>query len=33
MILATMKKNVDSVLNLFLHVIPEINEYDDVCTD
>ena len=33
MILATMKKNAASVLNLFLHVIPRITEYDDVCTD
>lgn len=33
MILQTMKKNVDSVLNLFLHVIPKITEFDDVCTD
>ena len=33
MILATMKKNAASVLNLFLHVIPRITEYDDVCND
>jgi 5'-methylthioadenosine phosphorylase len=33
MILDTMKKNADSVLNLFLHVIPKIKEYDDVCAD
>jgi len=33
MILATMKKNAESVLNLFLHVIPKIEEYQDVCTD
>ncbi len=33
MILATMKKNSDSVLNLFLHIIPRIREYEDVCTD
>lgn len=31
MILDTMKKNADSVLNLFLHVIPKIKEYDDIC--
>jgi 5'-methylthioadenosine phosphorylase len=31
MILATMKKNAASVLNLFLHVIPKIQEYEDVC--
>ena len=33
MILETMRKNADSVLNLFLHVIPKIEEYDDVCKD
>jgi len=33
MILDTMRKNADSVLNLFLHVIPRIEEYDDVCKD
>jgi len=33
MILDTMRKNADSVLNLFLHVIPKIKEYDDVCID
>ncbi len=33
MILHTMRKNADSVLHLFLHVIPKIKEYDDVCLD
>jgi 5'-methylthioadenosine phosphorylase len=33
MILATMRKNADSVLHLFLHVIPKIKEYEDVCLD
>ena len=31
-IVETMKKNADSVINLFLNVIPKIKEYDDVCT-
>jgi len=31
MIVETMKKNADSVINLFLNVIPKIKEYDDVC--
>jgi 5'-methylthioadenosine phosphorylase len=31
MIMETMKKNADSVINLFLNVIPKIKEYDDVC--
>ena len=31
MILGTMKKNVGSVLSLFLDVIPKIRDYDDVC--
>ena len=33
MILATMKKNAESVLNLFLDVIPKIEKYHDVCID
>ena len=33
MILATMKKNAASVLNLFLDTIPKIRDYDDVCND
>jgi 5'-methylthioadenosine phosphorylase len=32
MIVETMKKNADNVINLFLHVIPKLKEYDDVCT-
>jgi len=31
MILQTMEKNSDSVLKLFLDVIPQIEQYDDVC--
>lgn len=31
MIVETMKKNADSVINLFLDVIPKIKEYDDIC--
>ncbi|MCK5226845.1 MAG: S-methyl-5'-thioadenosine phosphorylase [Desulfobulbaceae bacterium] len=31
MILETMKKNVGSVINLFLDVIPKIKDYEDVC--
>jgi len=31
MIVETMKKNADSVINLFLNVIPKIKEYDDIC--
>jgi 5'-methylthioadenosine phosphorylase len=30
-IVETMKKNADSVINLFLNVIPKIKEYNDVC--
>ena len=32
MILETMKKNSDSVIQLFLDVIPQIEMYEDVCT-
>jgi len=31
MIMETMKKNADNVINLFLDVIPKIKEYEDVC--
>ncbi len=31
MILETMKNNADSVIRLFLHVIPLVAEFDDVC--
>lgn len=31
MILETMKKNADTVINLFMDVIPKIREYDDTC--
>lgn len=31
MIVETMKKNADSVINLFLAVIPQIREYEDIC--
>ena len=31
MILETMKKNSDSVIRLFLDVIPKIEKYEDVC--
>lgn len=31
MILDTMQKNSDSVIKLFLDVIPQIEQYDDVC--
>jgi 5'-methylthioadenosine phosphorylase len=31
MILATMKKNADTVIKLFLNVIPKIKEYEDIC--
>lgn len=31
MIVATMKKNADSVITLFQNIIPQITEYDDVC--
>ncbi|MBA4392722.1 MAG: S-methyl-5'-thioadenosine phosphorylase [Desulfobacca sp.] len=31
MILATMKKNADNVINLFVDVIPKIKEYTDIC--
>ncbi len=33
MILETMKHNADSVIKLFLHVIPRIKEYNDVCVN
>jgi 5'-methylthioadenosine phosphorylase len=32
MIVDTMKKNSDSVIKLFMSVIPEIQMYDDVCS-
>jgi len=32
MIVNTMKKNSDSVINLFMNAIPEIQKYDDVCS-
>jgi 5'-methylthioadenosine phosphorylase len=32
MIVATMKKNADHVIKLFLDVIPKIKENDDICT-
>lgn len=31
MILETMRKNADSVINLFVNVIPRISKYEDVC--
>ncbi|RJQ42808.1 MAG: S-methyl-5'-thioadenosine phosphorylase, partial [Nitrospiraceae bacterium] len=31
MILSTMKKNASNVIKLFLHVIPKIKKYDDIC--
>ena len=31
MILGTMRKNADSVIRLFLHVIPQLKQYDDIC--
>jgi 5'-methylthioadenosine phosphorylase len=31
MILSTMKKNAEHVINLFLDVIPKIKEFDDIC--
>jgi len=31
MIMNTMKKNADNVINLFLEAIPKIREYDDIC--
>ncbi|NOZ68206.1 MAG: S-methyl-5'-thioadenosine phosphorylase [Deferribacteres bacterium] len=31
MIMETMKKNADQVIRLFMHVIPKIKEYDDIC--
>jgi len=31
MILTTMKNNAANVINLFLDVIPKIEEYDDIC--
>lgn len=31
MITQTMRKNADNVINLFLHVIPKIKEYSDIC--
>ncbi|MBI5740431.1 MAG: S-methyl-5'-thioadenosine phosphorylase [Nitrospirae bacterium] len=31
MILSTMKKNADNVINLFLNVIPKLRAYDDMC--
>jgi 5'-methylthioadenosine phosphorylase len=31
MILNTMKKNADNVIKLFLHVIPKLKVYDDIC--
>jgi len=31
MITAVMQKNADDVINLFLKVIPEIKEYEDIC--
>jgi 5'-methylthioadenosine phosphorylase len=31
MILETMEKNSDSVIRLFLDVISQISDYDDVC--
>ena len=33
MILETMNNNADSVINLFLDVIPRIKEYNDVCVN
>jgi hypothetical protein len=32
MIVATMKKNADNVIRLFLDVIPKITEYTDICS-
>jgi len=32
MIVNTMKKNSDSVINLFVNMLPKIQMYDDVCT-
>ncbi|MDF1577505.1 MAG: S-methyl-5'-thioadenosine phosphorylase [Desulfobulbales bacterium] len=32
MIVATMKRNSDRVIRLFMDVIPKIREYDDVCS-
>ncbi len=31
MIMETMKKNADQVIKLFMHVIPKIKGYDDIC--
>lgn len=31
MIMETMKNNSDNVIKLFLNVIPEIKQYDDIC--
>jgi 5'-methylthioadenosine phosphorylase len=31
MVMATMKKNADKVIRLFVAVIPMIGVYDDVC--
>jgi 5'-methylthioadenosine phosphorylase len=31
MILETMKKNSDNVINLFLGIIPQIKDYEDIC--
>ncbi len=31
MIMNTMKKNADNVIKLFLHVIPKLKAYDDIC--
>jgi 5'-methylthioadenosine phosphorylase len=31
MILSTMKKNAENVINLFLAVIPQLKEYEDIC--
>jgi 5'-methylthioadenosine phosphorylase len=31
MILETMKKNADNVIRLFLAIIPQIREYEDIC--
>ncbi|MCK5323315.1 MAG: hypothetical protein KAJ45_04180, partial [Desulfobulbaceae bacterium] len=32
MIIATMNKNADSVIRLFLDTIPKITEFEDVCS-
>ncbi len=33
MVIATMKKNADSVIQLFLNTIPKITEFEDVCVE